>query len=347
MNIEPIAIYSGGITVYWSSIIIALGIVAGFLLANSLYTANSDRRVALWCFLPFAIVLSLLFCRVLHWYCHEEQYASFLSAMTDYSTGSYCLPGALLGVYLAAVITEALGCTRSKGRLLDAVAPGLALTIAMIRLSSLFNSTCHSKLSIEKKLFQRLPFGTLFVDASGKEDWRFATFFVEFILMLIVMAVLIGLYIRLHNCRMKSPCSRSGNIFRLFLVLYGAITLVLDSTRNDSSFLHFPLFLKFLDKFAGFVSFAQLVAAVSILCVLIYYSKCAKSAGDGSGNKLIWVLYFISLALVGGCEYCVQRWSNLFRLCYFGQTIGAILMAAAVIMMYRRCMESTPEIETE
>ena len=47
-------------------------------------------------------------CRVIHWYCHFEQYNGIWGALTDYSTGSYCLPGALLGVWLAALIVKKL-----------------------------------------------------------------------------------------------------------------------------------------------------------------------------------------------------------------------------------------------
>lgn len=347
MNIEPIAVYSGNTVIYWSGVVIALGILAGFLLANALYTAHNGSGAAMWVMLPFAIVISVLLCRVLHWYCHEEQYVSFFQAITDYSGGSYCLPGILLGVPAGAAIAKGLGFSNSNGRMLDAVAPGLALTIALIRLSSLFNSSCHSKYVVEKKFFKRLPFGAPLTDSAGNADWRFATFFAEFILMLLVMILLLVVYYRLHNCKMKAPCSRDGNVFRLFLVYYGAITLVLDSTRNDSSFLHFPGILKVLNKFAGFVSFAQLVAALCILFVFIYYSKCSRLSGSDAKRLLIWTGYIISLAMVGGCEYCVQRWSNMYKLCYLGQSVGAILMAFMVFIMYRSCVFRQQDVEDE
>jgi len=347
MNIEPIAVYSGSIIIYWSGIVIALGIAAGFLLANAVYSAHNGGGAAMWVMFPFAMVISILLCRVLHWYCHEEQYVSFFQAITDYSGGSYCLPGVLLGVPAGAAIARGLGFGNSKGKILDAAAPGLALTIAIIRLSSLFNSSCHSKFTVSKKIFQRLPFGAPLTDSAGNADWRFATFFVEFLLMLILTLVLLRLYYKYHNCRMKSPCRRDGNIFRLFLVFYGAITLVLDSTRNDSSFLHFPGVLKVLNKFAGFVSFAQLVAALCILFVIIYYSKCSRKAGSHTKRWLIWIGFVIGIALVGGCEYCVQRWSNKYRLCYLGQSLGAVMMALMTFLMYRSCIQRHRPVEED
>ena len=59
-----------------------------------------------------------------------------------------CMLGALLGVWLAALIVKKLGFERSIARLLDAFAPGAALAVAFIRLSALFNSSCRSKIAV-------------------------------------------------------------------------------------------------------------------------------------------------------------------------------------------------------
>ena len=100
-----IAIYSGSMSIYWSSIVIAFGLAACLCLALALYTANGGRSAAVLLLLPLSLLFSIPLCRALHWYCHMEQYTGFFSALTDYSSGSYCLPGALLGVWLAALKT--------------------------------------------------------------------------------------------------------------------------------------------------------------------------------------------------------------------------------------------------
>jgi hypothetical protein len=46
----------------------------------------------------------VLLARLIHWYSHIEQYGSLLEAMTDYSTGGYCVQGIILGAVFAGVM---------------------------------------------------------------------------------------------------------------------------------------------------------------------------------------------------------------------------------------------------
>ena len=101
---NPIAIYSGSLVIYWSAIVITLGIAAGFLLSYGVHVSHGGTGAAMWVFLPFATVFSVLLSRLIHWYCHMEQYGGFFSALLDYSMGGYCLPGVLFGVILAAFL---------------------------------------------------------------------------------------------------------------------------------------------------------------------------------------------------------------------------------------------------
>ena len=179
---NPIAISTGSTVIYWSAIVIALGIAAGFALSYSLYISHGGRAAAMWLLLPLALLFSVPLCRAIHWYCHPEQYTSFIRAITDYSTGSYCLPGALLGTFLAALVVRGLDLTGNMARLLDCVAPGGALIVVFIRLSALFNSSCRSKIAITTPLLQHLPIGSGITNSMGAVEYRFATFFVQAIL---------------------------------------------------------------------------------------------------------------------------------------------------------------------
>ena len=182
---NPIAIYSGTTVIYWNAIVICLGIAACFALSFSLYTANGGNGSALCVFFPLAIALSVFICRLLHWYCHIEQYTGLASALKNYSTGGYCMPGLLLSIPLAAFIVSKLHLARSGASLLDSVAPGAALCIAFIRLSSLFTNSCRSKISVNNPALQHLPLASGIVNSSGGTEYRFATFFVHFLLMLL------------------------------------------------------------------------------------------------------------------------------------------------------------------
>ena len=324
---NPIAIYSGSTVLYWSSVIIVFGLLACLTLSLSLHRTNGGSDAAMLLFFPLAIILSVPICRVLHWYCHLEQYNGIWGALTDYSTGSYCLPGALLGTWLAALIVKKLGFARSTARLLDAFAPGAALAVAFIRLSALFNSSCRSKITVTTPALQHLPIASGVTSSTGAVEYRFATFFVEFLLMLIAAAVLLEFFYRCRKRPMK--CGNSdGNTARYFLLLYSAVELLLDSTRNDSSFI----------KFNGFVSIVQMICAICIAALLIYYSRrSVKASGLSAKHWLIWGAWLLGLAGTGISEYLVQRHGNWYLSCYTVMTVCCALMAAAVYRMYLSC----------
>ena len=325
---NPIAVYSGNTVVYWSAVIISLGLLSALMMTLSLQRTNRGSAAAVWLFVPLAVIFSVPLCRALHWYCHQEQYASLLAALRDYSSGSYVLSGALPGVLLAALIASPLN-TRSTASLLDAFAPGAALSVAFIRLSALFNSSCRSKISVNTPILQHLPLAAGIVDSSGQVEYRFATFFLHFLLMLFLCRVLLGFFYSRRNVPMVSGNSE-GNVARMFLLFYSATELVVDSTRYDSSFL--PI--------NGFVSFVQIVAAVSIFAVLIYYSiHSVRANGFRWYHIALWAFWLATLGAAGYTEYLVQRHGDWYLSCYFAMGLACILNAGAVYRMYLSCCE--------
>ena len=69
-----IAIYSGPIVIYWSSLVICLGLLAALALAMSLYTANGGRAAGMLLLLPLAVLFSVPLCRVLLLRIHQEKH---------------------------------------------------------------------------------------------------------------------------------------------------------------------------------------------------------------------------------------------------------------------------------
>ena len=316
-----IAIALDNLTVYWSGVIIALGIASALMLTQSLYTSHGGNRTAVLAFMPIALIFSVVLSRMLHWYCHSEQYAGFLKAVTDYSNGDFCLPGVVLGCYLAALTVRALGFTGNIGRLLDCFAPGAALCIGLIRLSALFNTSCRSKIAVENTLLQRLPFASQV--SSG--EYRFATFFVEFILFMLVFASLMRFFVRRRRYPMKGGQKRDGNTVLVLLMYYGAIELLLDSTRYDSSFL----------PFNGFVSVGQIAAAVCVFIPLLVFSiRSVRVNGMRFMHWAMWLGWVLAIGATGVLEYLVQRHGNWYLGCYGGMTLSCAMMAAIPYWMY-------------
>lgn len=322
---SAIALTIGDTALYWSGLVIALAAAAWLALSLSLYTARGGHSSALWVLFPFALVFSVLLARFLHWYCHSEQYAGFLQAMSDLSSGGYCMPGLLLGVFLAALLVWLLRLAGSLESLLDAMAPGAALGIGLIRLSALFGNACRGKLVISDPRFQHLPFAAPVIQGSGGVEYRFATFFASFLLLMLLAMFLLRFQLR-QRARPMRDGSAAGDTARMFLLFYSAMELVLDSSRYDSSFL----------RSNGFVSMVQIFSAVCILGLLIYYSRRSlRFYGLQARHIALWLLWLAGLGAGGYLEYLVQRHGDWYLMCYTLMGFACLLMALAVWGMYR------------
>ena len=315
----------GSLELYKSALIIALGAAACFMLCFALYP-RGGLGAAVWLFAAADTVLTVLFCRFLHYYCHSEQYASFFKAITDYSVGGYVLVAAVPSALAAAWITKAAGLTQNPARLLDCFAPGAVLAAALIRLSALYNSTCRGKIAVKRPLLRRLPIASPVLSSSGAEDWRFATFFVEFLLLGLVFFLVLRFFFRRRRQAMKAGQKRDGNVALFALLLSSAVELVCDSTRYDSSFL----------PFNGFISVTQIGCAACILAVLIVWSvRSVRANGRSAFHWAVWAGWFLSLAGAGVTEYLVQRHGDWYLSCYLAMAVCCFFMARLPYAMYR------------
>ncbi len=345
---SAIAFCFGPVVVYWSGIVIACGVFAGFLLAYSLYTAHSGRGSDMWILFAFAMILGVFFSRLLHVLSNPEQYENLPRAFFDGSQGSFWLPGAMLALVPAAVLAKRFGAGASPAELLDAAAPGAALAVAFIRFSALFTNACRSVLSISSPALQHYPFAAPapYTDASGDVVWHFASFFVMAVAMLLVTVALVAFYIRCHGEKTKTPCSRRGNIARISLAVYCAVEFVIDSTRSDASPVHF-LLLRVLNRFAASVRLTQLFAVASLILVMGYYTRCSGLAnGVQKKQKLLCVLFACALL---GCiltEVLLRR-ADAYMPLYIAQAFCAALAVTAVWLQYRSCRDDAPEDSDE
>lgn len=332
---NAIAVSAGGYTIYWSSIIIALGVLAGLLLSLSLCRGKKCRASAVICFYPLAVFFSVLFCRIIHWYISMDKYASFGAALTNYAVGGYCIAGIIPAALLAGGIVRALRLVGRVGSLFDAVIPGALMSVAFVRLADIFGTACRSKITVTAPLLCRLPFAFPVTDTAGNVIYRFATFFMSFLLLLILSLILVRLYRQRRDVPMLPGVSSTGNIACLGLAFACAIEIVLDSTRSDPVSMHF-VFLDMLNKYVGFISVTMLTCAVCILCVFIRYYKGAKRRSVLKASLLL-VLYLLSLIGVAAAEYLVQRFTGMFILFRSIQTLSALLMSASVWHAYVLC----------
>lgn len=315
---EQLAFVYLGIPVYWSGLVTALAVLAAVLLTLALRARQGEALGGAAAFCLLAIVLGFLCARFVHWYCFYRQYSSLSQAFSDYSVGAFALPGAFLGVLLAALLLRALGVLRELGPLLDCAAPAAALGIAVGRFGFLFNTLDRGKPVFSSPRFQGLPWSTA-VESAGGVQWHAAVFFWEAIAAAVVCAVLLAV---LYRARSR----RSGDVFWLFLLLYGAAEILLDSMRYDSCYL----------RSNGFVSLVQIIGALSCLAALLVFSMCAvKRGGLRIGLIVCWVLWLLSLGLAGFMEYYVQRHADKFLFCYALMAVGLAAMVACTLISRR------------
>lgn len=335
---NEIAVFTGSLTIYWSSIVICLGIAAGLCLTLALYPMDHRHNTAVWVFFPIALALSVLLSRTIHWYSHIEQYESLTAALTDFTSGGYCVQGIIIGAVLAALLVRLVRLTPSAGELLDAAAPGLALCLAIIRLSSLFNTTCRGRIVIMDSAYQTLPWAISWTDAAGNVEFRLATFFLEFLALLVVTILVCAFYFRHREEDLWEGYGNNGNVMMIFLILLGFVEFLADSTRYDSALFHFFIF-KSLNPYACFVAIAQVFTAVCMLVVYIRYLRISVKVNGWSWYHIASIPFLLACYVGAGFfgEYKVQR-TGLYVRCYTWMSVSLALLVLMIWLMYRTCV---------
>lgn len=292
---DKIAFYSGGTAIYWNSVILTLAAATAICFFLAFYLGKSGNGAAGFAAVPVSMVLSLVFARFFHWYCQSDSYQSFSAAMTDYTAGGYALMGVFLGCFLAAGLTRIVCLHRNLPEMLDAMSIAGCAGIAVGRLSSLFNASDRGQVLVN---FRSLPLAYPVSNAvSGAVEYRLATFALQ---SMVALALFLGLTV--FYCKgQKRGKLKDGDTCLVFLLLYGASQVVLDSTRYDSLFF----------RSNGFVSVVQVLGALAlVLAVLLFSRRMVKARGFRAWQILLWLLIAIAIAGAGYMEYYVQRWGS-------------------------------------
>lgn len=312
---EKIAFISGEAFYYWSSIILALSVVTAIALFASVYIKKGGRITALCLAIPLCLVSSLFLSRLIHWYCRADSYESLVAAITHYASGGYALMGAFAGCILSALLLWLLHIADSFTEMLDSLAIGGGAGIAVGRLASLFNASDRGPAVPEKF---GLPFAYPVTNTvSGVVEHRLATFMLQGIFTAILV---VALLIYMASTNKKRKPLKNGDIFLLFLLIYGASQIVFDSTRYDSLFM----------RSNGFISIVQILGAVGLVLPIVLFSiRMVKKTGMKGGYVVLWVLIVAAISVAGYMEYHVQRHGDQ---ALFAYSIMSSCLAVAVIL---------------
>ena len=323
---DKIAFYSGGTAIYWNSVILTLAAATALCFFLAFYLGKNGNGAAGFAVVPVSMVLSLVFARFFHWYCQSDSYQSFSAAMTDYTAGGYALMGVFLGCFLAAGLTRIVCLHRNLPEMLDAMSIAGCAGIAVGRLSSLFNASDRGQVLAN---FRSLPLAYPVSNAvSGAVEYRLATFALQ---SMVALALFLGLTV--FYCKgQKRGKLKDGDTCLVFLLLYGASQVVLDSTRYDSLFF----------RSNGFVSVVQVLGALAlVLAVLLFSRRMVKARGFRAWQILLWLLIAIAIAGAGYMEYYVQRWGSKALFAY--SVMSACLLFVICLTLFIRRLAVTLE----
>lgn len=292
---ETTALILGSVSIGYSGVLLSLSALSGCSLFFALRRKRKNGMNGAAALCVLGLLLSVPFCRFLHWYSNSSQYPSLLSALTDYRSGGFVVTGAFAAFLLSALLVKAPGQVRELPALLDNLAPAGALALAVGKLSCYFSPVCRSKFSLEGEFFRRLPFMVSSTLSNGTTEWRIATFFLQSLAYLFICGF------ALWQGKKKK---RVGDVFALTLSLMAAVQVVLDSTRYDAAYF----------RSNGFVSITQVCCVAALLTVLVVFSvRSVKSCGRVKRRHLLcWLLWAVCAGVGGYCEYYVQRHAGAF-----------------------------------
>ena len=323
---DKIAFYSGSTAIYWNSVILTLAAATAICFFLAFYLGKSGNGAAGFAVVPVSMVLSLVFARFFHWYCQSDSYTGFTAAMTNYAEGGYALMGVFLGCVLAAALTRVICLHRNLPEMLDAMSMAACAGMAVGRLSALFNASDRGQVL---ESFRSLPIASPVNNAvSGAVEYRLATFALQ---SMVALALFIGLAV-FYNKGQKRGKLRDGDTCLLFLLLYGASQVVLDSTRYDSLFF----------RSNGFVSVVQVLGAVAlVLAVILFSRRMVKARGLRAWQIFLWLLIGIAIGGAGYMEYYVQRRGNeaLFAYSVMSGCLLFVILLTLLIRFLAVCVE--------
>ena len=284
MEFEDTILFSAfGLPVTAYALCLALSLTAGLALFFFLGKKRGIGQDALWLTALLALPLGLLGARL--FYCVARVYYFLeigLENIPRLWDGGYALWGAVGGVALSAVIAA----KREKqpvGKVLDTLAPPAALVIALTRFAEYFSGEGRG-LYMDQEAFCFFPVSVYRADYDA---WHLAVFVWEGLAALIIFAVLLR--------RQR----KTRNTTRLFLLLYSACQIWMESMRRDSTLRW--LFVRVSQLTAGLVIVGLMIAAV-----VRWARKAEIRRMKPSGIILCWAAVLAGVGICIAMEFSVE-----------------------------------------
>lgn len=320
---DQIVLVFGNTVVTASNLILALAALAAVCLFLGFGNSRKLPAGRTICSVLLATVLAFVCGRLLHWYSLPYSYSGFIQAITQYRAGGYSLLGAMVGCVLGVslvfirhpALPQALDCLALSG----------TAGIALGRMNYFFSAFDRGAV-LDQFAFLASPTPSGF---AGGVEYRFATFQAQSVIALLLFCFLLRLF-------RDSKKHRDGDLALLFLLLYGASQIVMDSTRYDALFL--PI--------NGFVS-VEMIAALCAMIVAYVTFSVRLIRQNGFQKKLIafWLGFAALAGGAGYMEYYAQRHGNQLLFAYSFMTLFLVLMSTLGLTLWR--MQEAPAADSE
>lgn len=281
--------FSDNAEIYWHGIIMTLAVAAAVFAAAGFRRAQGHSTAPVMLTAVIALPISYILSRTAYWFFNKEYFESLGDALFSFTSGGHSLLGAGIGVIIAVVIAHFITHTESLTVLLDSLAPAAALGICIGRLSGCFSFDDRGKI-LENEKLHSFPYSVYDV---ANNSWNLSVFVLEAIAAFVIFIAVVILFSFIYrNSRQYLP---GGNVFLLFLLLFGVTQGTLESMRLDS------LFMNSL----GFVRVMQIASLVLIVFVLVVYSVTSIKA---RGFRVVHIAsWLVCLGLLGLAFYMEFR----------------------------------------
>lgn len=249
MKIDPVAFAIGGLEVRWYGILIALGIVLAYFVAQREATRLGLHEdfiadLLIWA-VPIAILSARLYYVVMKW----DVYSANPGAIIQIWNGGIAIHGALIGAFITAYIF-----TKKRGvsflRIADIAAPSILIGQIIGRWGNFMNQEAYGG-PVTRSFLENLFLPNWLIEqmyVEKENSYMHPTFLYESLWNVVGLAIL--LFARKLNWR-------RGEMFFFYLIWYSVGRFFIEGLRTDSLYL------------IGDLRSAQVVSIVAIVVAVI------------------------------------------------------------------------------
>lgn len=247
LGIDPVAIQLGPLSIRWYGIIIASGILIGYLMAQSTAKKVGIKEETLIDLIIWCVVMAIICARIYYVAFEWEYYSQHLAEIPLIMNGGIAIHGGLIGAFL----TGAILCrvkNLSFFQMVDIVAPGIILAQAIGRWGNFINQEAHGG-PVSRSFLENIHIPEFIINQMQIDGVFYQpTFLYESIWNIIGFIIL--LLIRPHL--------KIGETFFAYLIYYSIGRYFIEGLRTDSLML------------TEYLRIAQVISIVIIVASIIF-----------------------------------------------------------------------------